>query len=57
MTGPYAFMEQQGMIVTRLSPEQIAKFSEATRKVREDWTAKIGPELVKAAEADMAAVK
>ena len=57
VTEPYAFMEQQGMTVTRLSPEQIAKFSEATRKVREDWTAKIGPELVKAAEADMAAVK
>ena len=31
------------MIVTRLTPEQIAQFAEATRKVREDWTAKIGP--------------
>lgn len=57
VTAPYAFMEQQGMTVTRLTPEQIAQFAEATRKVREDWTAKIGSELVKAAEADMAAVR
>ena len=57
VTEPYAFMEQQGMIVTRLSPEQIAKFHEATQKVRADWTAKIGPDLVKAAEEDMAAAK
>lgn len=57
VTAPYACMEQQGMTITRLTPEQIAAFSEATRKVREDWTAKIGPELVKAAEADMAAVQ
>ena len=57
VTAPYDCMEQQGMIVTRLTPEQIAQFAEATRKVREDWTAKIGPELVKAAEADMAAVR
>ena len=57
VTEPYAFMEQQGMVVTRLSPEQIAKFHEATQKVRADWTAKIGPGLVKAAEEDMAAAK
>ena len=57
VTEPYAFMEQQGMVVTRLSPEQIAKFHEATQKVRADWTAKIGPDLVKAAEEDMAAAK
>ncbi|MBD5646668.1 MAG: TRAP transporter substrate-binding protein DctP [Desulfovibrio sp.] len=54
---PYATMKENGMTVTRLTPEQIQAFHKATQKVRDDWTAKIGPDLVKAAESDMAAVK
>ena len=57
VTDPYAFMAQNGMTVTRLTPEQIQVFADATKGVREEWTKKIGPELVKAAEADMASVK
>ncbi len=57
VTAPYDYMEKQGMTVTRLSPEQIAAFSKATEKVRQDWTQKIGPELVKAAQDDMAKVR
>ena len=57
VTDPYAFMAQNGMTVTRLTPEQIKVFADATKDVREEWTKKIGPELVKAAEADMASVK
>lgn len=53
VTDPYAFMEEQGMIVTRPTPEQIRQFYEATAKTRANWTDKIGPELVKAAEEDM----
>ncbi len=54
ITDPYAYMEKQGMTVTRPTPEQIAKFYEATRNVRDNWTTKIGPDLVKAAQEDMA---
>lgn len=57
VTDPYAFMEQQGMTVTRFGRDQIAAFYEATKGIREAWTPKIGTELVKAAEEDMAAVK
>ncbi len=57
ITDPYAFMAQNGMTVTRLTPEQIKVFADATKGVREEWTKKIGPEIVKAAEADMASVK
>ena len=57
VTDPYAHMKEKGMTVTRLTPEQIAAFHKATQKVRDDWTAKIGPELVKAAESDMASAK
>lgn len=57
ITDPYAFMEEQGMIVTMPSPEQIGQFYEATAKTRADWTDKIGPDLVKAAEEDMNTVK
>ena len=57
ITEPYAFMEQQGMVVTRPTPEQIQQFHDATAKTRADWTQKIGPDLVKAAEEDMAQVK
>lgn len=54
---PYAVMEEQGMIVTRPTPEQIKQFYDATQKVRDDWALKIGPELVKAAEEDMAGAR
>lgn len=57
ITDPYAFMESQGMTVTRLTPEQIKSFYDATAKTRADWTQKIGPELIKAAEEDMNSVK
>lgn len=54
---PYTFLEQQGMTVTKLNQEQIAAFYDATRSVREAWIPKIGAELVKAAEEDMASVR
>lgn len=54
---PYGIMEEKGMVVTKLTPEQIKVFYDATQKVRDDWTQKIGPDLVKAAEADMAKAK
>ena len=57
VTDPYGYMKEKGMTVTRLTPEQIAAFHKATQKVRDDWTAKIGPDLVKAAQEDMAAAK
>ena len=40
-----------------MTPEQIAQFHKSTQSVRDEWTAKIGPDLVKAAEQDMAAAK
>lgn len=54
---PYALMKEKGMTVTRLTPDQIAEFHKKTEKVRQDWIAKIGHDLVKAAEEDMAKVK
>ncbi|MDE5832918.1 MAG: DctP family TRAP transporter solute-binding subunit [Desulfovibrio sp.] len=57
ITDPYATMEQHGMVVTRITPEQLKAFYEQTRGVRDDWTQKIGPDLVKAAQDDMASVR
>ena len=37
--------------------EKIAALAKATEGVRKDWTAKIGADLVKAAEEDMASVR
>ncbi|MDD6088675.1 MAG: TRAP transporter substrate-binding protein DctP [Desulfovibrionaceae bacterium] len=54
-TDPYAFMESHGMIVTKLSSDQIRAFYEATQSVRDAWTKKIGEQLIKAALEDMAA--
>ena len=54
---PYTFLEQQGMTVTKLNQEQIAAFYDATKGVREAWIPKIGADLVKAAEEDMASVR
>lgn len=55
ITDPYGHMREKGMVVTKLTPEQMEQFHKATQKVRDDWTAKIGPDLVKAAQEDMAA--
>ncbi|MBO5565798.1 MAG: TRAP transporter substrate-binding protein DctP [Succinivibrio sp.] len=57
VTDAYKFMEEKGMQVTRLTPEQIKVFYDATKSVRDEWTPKIGADLVKAAEEDMASVK
>lgn len=54
---PYATMTEHGMTVTRLAPEQFKAFFDQTKGVRDDWTQKIGPDLVKAAQEDMAAVR
>lgn len=53
---PYNYLEERGMTVTRLSSDQITKFFEATKGVRDIWTKTIGEDLVKAAESDMASV-
>ncbi len=45
------------MTVSRLTPEQIKAFYDATAPVRANWVEKIGKDLVKAAEDDMAAAK
>lgn len=57
VTDPYKYMEEQGMVVTRLTPEQIETFHKATEKVRNEWTEKIGADLVKAAQEDMASAR
>lgn len=57
ITDPYAHMQEKGMVITRLTPEQMAEFYKATQNVRDNWTQKIGPDLVKAAEEDMARAK
>ena len=57
VTDPYACLQEHGMTVTRFDHDQIAAFHEATKAVREDWIPKIGAELVKAAEEDMAAAR
>ncbi len=57
VTDAYACMERNGMTVSRLTPEQIKSFYDATAPVRANWVDKIGKDLVKAAEEDMAAAK
>jgi len=54
---PIELMKKNGMTVVNLTPEQEKAFSDSTKSVRDNWTKKIGPELVKAAEEDMASVK
>lgn len=54
---PYEIMEKEGMVVTKPTPEQIQKFYDATRNIRDNWTQKIGPDLVNAAKEDMASVR
>ena len=57
VTDPYAFLQEKGMTVTIYTPEQIKTFFDATKSVRDKWIPQIGEKLVKAAEADMAAVR
>jgi tripartite ATP-independent transporter DctP family solute receptor len=52
-----AELEKSGVKVANLTPEETAQFVELTKPVLEKWTPQIGEELVKAAEADMAAVR
>jgi tripartite ATP-independent transporter DctP family solute receptor len=50
-------LQKVGMVVTNLTPDEIQKFVELTKPVVETWRKTVGEELVKAAEADMAAVQ
>ena len=52
-----AELKKVGMVVTNLTPEEIQKFVDLTKPVVEEWRDKIGADLIKAAEEDMAAVK
>ena len=57
VTNPKEELKKNGMTVTEYTPEMIKRFYEATAGVRADWTQKIGPDVVKAAEEDMKAAK
>jgi tripartite ATP-independent transporter DctP family solute receptor len=61
MTGPdpavLKTIEGFGVKVVRLTPEERTAFVKATRPVYEKWAKQIGPELVKKAEAAVAARK
>ncbi len=57
ITDPYGHCEKNGMTITNLTAENLQAFKDATAQVRADWTKKIGPELVAAAEEDMASVQ
>ena len=57
ITDPYGCLEQNGMTVTKFTPEQVRLFFDATKAVRDKWIPQIGAELVKAAQADMAAAR
>jgi tripartite ATP-independent transporter DctP family solute receptor len=48
-------VESLGVRVTRLTPAEVEAFRRATRPVYEKWTKTIGPELVRKAEAAIAA--
>jgi tripartite ATP-independent transporter DctP family solute receptor len=52
-----AELQGVGMVVTNLVPGEIQQFIELTKPVVATWRKTIGEDLVKAAEADMAAVK
>ncbi|NCC52918.1 MAG: hypothetical protein EOM20_17140, partial [Spartobacteria bacterium] len=53
VTNPVAVLEENGMHVRPLSPEEHAAFKEATRPVFEKWVEKLGPEIYEAAKKDM----
>jgi tripartite ATP-independent transporter DctP family solute receptor len=48
-------VEGLGVSVVKLSPQERGEFVKATRKVYEKWTKTVGPDLVKKAEASVAA--
>jgi tripartite ATP-independent transporter DctP family solute receptor len=50
-------IEKNGVTITRLTPEQRMAFKEATRPVYDKWAAVVGKDLVKKAEAAIAAAK
>ena len=50
-------LTEVGMTVTDLTPEQMKVLMDKTQPVRDAWRSKIGEDLVKAAEEDMATVK
>ena len=50
-------VEALGVKVTRLTPKEIEEFKKLTRPVVDKWTKTIGADLVKKAEADIAARK
>ncbi len=50
-------VEAQGVKVTRLNDAQLAEFKKLTRPVYDKWSKTVGVELVKKAEADIAARK
>lgn len=56
-TDPYKTMEEHGMTVTKLTPEQLKVFFDATAEVRAKWAENIGKDLIAAAEEDLASVK
>ncbi|GAB1398574.1 DctP family TRAP transporter solute-binding subunit [Aminivibrio sp.] len=49
-------LKDVGMEVTTLTPEQTKAFADKTAPVLKEWRSKIGEDLVKAAEEDMASV-
>ena len=50
-------LKNTGITVPEYTPAMIKRFNEATAGFRADWTQKIGPNVVKAAEEDMQAAK
>jgi len=54
---PIAFLEERGVTVIQLTPEERAAFRAATQSVRDRWTQIIGEDLVRLAEADKAKAK
>ncbi|MBP6332005.1 MAG: DctP family TRAP transporter solute-binding subunit [Aminivibrio sp.] len=55
ITDWYGTLKSVGMDVAILTPEETKAFADKTAPVLEAWRSKVGEELVKAAEADMAA--
>lgn len=51
------FLRSKGMVVTDLTPQQLAAFREKTKSVYDKWAEKVGPDIVKAFEDAIAGVK
>jgi tripartite ATP-independent transporter DctP family solute receptor len=54
---PYKELEAHGMQVEKFTPQMIKVFYDATAKVREDWSQKLGQDLMNAAQKDMESVR